>query len=93
MAKKQKDILAHLPSSKKLRELHECFYGPVVDRDIKEDIGRKRHGLNGWRNGRSNPFEYEGKLYDVQETIDASVRLFKSLDMRVRTTLVTKEKE
>lgn len=48
-------------------ELEACFFGALIDRDPSEGINRKKRDKDGWRSGKSKPFEFEGKVYDIIE--------------------------
>lgn len=81
------DIIATPPPrkvSKEETELINCFYGTLVDREPGGvRTYRKRHLHDGWRSGKSHPFTFKGKVYDVQYNIDASVELFEKLMARI----------
>jgi len=62
------------------KKLDDCFFGTLVDRKPSDGgMRKKKHLHDGWREGFSHPFEWEGKVYDVQEDIDKSVDLYNEL--------------
>ena len=64
--------------------LIDAFYGTLVDRDPSETaLKRKKHAHDGWREGFSHPFEFEGKIYDVQKRRDDSRAQFEELMAKI----------
>jgi len=60
--------------------LIDAFYGTLVDREPTHPGSRKKKHLHdGWREGYSHPFKFQGFTYDVQETPDKSRALFEKL--------------
>jgi hypothetical protein len=63
--------------------LINAFYGTLVDREPPST--RKRHLHDGWRDGKSHPFLFEGRTYDVIRKVngdfdgDETRALFESL--------------
>lgn len=80
-----------IPMTDKQLELFECFYGTLIDRPESEanEVNRhkKKHAHDGWREGHSHPFEFEGATYDVQYNADASLHLYEELMERVYATV------
>ena len=67
------------------KKLDECFYGTIRQRKPDEPgIIKKKHLHDGWREGFSHPFEWEGKIYDVQDGIDKNVDLYNELHGRIQ---------
>ena len=60
--------------------LIDAFYGTLVDRDPSEGSRcKKKHLHDGWREGFSHPFEFQGRTYDVQKRRDDSREQFEEL--------------
>lgn len=64
-----------------IKELMDCFYGTLVDREGRP--GKKRHLHDGWREGISHPFILNNVVYDVQDGIDANVKLYEKLLLKI----------
>ena len=74
---------------KKAREgipaLMDAFYGTLIDRDPSDgSLKKKKHAHDGWREGYSHPFEFEGRVYDVQKHRDDSRTQFEELLAKLR---------
>jgi hypothetical protein len=60
--------------------LIDAFYGTLVDRDPSEgSLKKKKHLHDGWRDGFSHPFEFEGRTYDALKRRDDSREQFEEL--------------
>ena len=78
-----------VPLSDKQMELFECFYGTLVDRTEYNETNRykKKHAHDGWREGHSKPFKFDGETFDVQYCASASLHLYEKLMERVYATI------
>jgi len=66
--------------------LTNAFYGTLVDRDPSDgSLKKKKHAHDGWREGFSHPFEFEGRTYDVQKRRDDSRAQFEELMAKLNT--------
>jgi hypothetical protein len=64
--------------------LINAFYGTLIDRDPSDgSLKKKKHAHDGWREGFSHPFEFEGRTYDVQKRRDDSRAQFEELMARI----------
>ena len=66
------------------RALDECFFGSFAKRDPGSSLSKEKHLHDGWREGFSHPFHWEGKIYDVGEGIDESVTQYHELHGRIK---------
>lgn len=67
--------------------LIDAFYGTLVDRTPEEsnpvNRHKKKHAHDGWRDGFSHPFEFQGRTYDVQKHRDDSREQFEELMAKI----------
>ena len=74
-----------------LRKLDECLYGTYYERKNANGVTRLAHKQDGWRHGRTHPFDLDGKIYTGTLNNDQNVALYEELRMKIHQKFGIKE--